>query len=109
MPTLVSNPIILEKSIVSEHPQRTQSIRIAENFNHFVLGIWDLYIEKRPVKWRIPFYPLNVGRAPFVGDLQYLWKAVYDLSSPLLFARLAVSAGLAFFPAASLWLASMVI
>ena len=44
----------------------------------------------------------------FISDLQYLWKAVYDLSSSLLFARLAVSAALALSPAVSLWYASAV-
>ena len=102
----VSNPKIPEKSEGSTGYLHTQQVRITESFNHFALGIWDLYIEKRPVKWRIPFYPFNADKAPFLGDLPYLWKAIYDLSSPLLFARVAVSAGLAFFPAASLWLVS---
>ncbi|SRR6266851_8160545 len=109
MPAPFSNPSIPEKSSTggSAQPlQRTQSVRISENFNHFVLGIWDLYIEKRPVKWRIPFYPLNADKTLFINDLPYLWKAIYDLSSPLLFARLAVSACLALSPAASLWLVS---
>ena len=106
----VSNPKILEKSEDSTGCPHTQHVRATDKFHfyHFVLGIWDLYIEKRPVKWRIPFYPLNADKALFMGDLPYLWKAIYDLSSPLLFARLAVSAGLAFFPAASLWLVSTV-
>jgi len=106
----VSNSKIPEKSEDSTGCLHTQNVRVTarENFHHFVLGIWDLYIEKRPVKWRVPFYPLNGDKVLFMGDLPYLWKAIYDLSGPLLFARLAVSAGLAFFPAASLWLVSTV-
>jgi hypothetical protein len=104
----VSNPKIPEKSKDSTGCLDTQTVGVPENFHHFVLGIWDLYIEKRPVKWHVPFLSLNADKALFMGDLPYLWKAIYDLSSPLLFARLAVSAGLAFFPAASLWLVSTV-
>ena len=103
----VSNTTIPEKSSDStEPPERPQVefTRLADDFGHFVLGIWDLYIEKRPVKWRIPFYPLNADKTLLISDLQYLWKAIYDLSSWLLYARLAVSAGLALSPAASLWL-----
>lgn len=100
-----------EKSGKISEPQqskRLQSSKIAGpgNFNHFLLGIWDLYIEKPPVKWRIPFYSLNADVGLLVSDLQYLWKAVYDLSSSLLFARLTVSAALALSPAVSLWCAS---
>ena len=106
---LLSNPTISEKSsVTAEHFQGTKSTRTTENFHHFVLGIWDLYIERRQVKWRIPFYPFNADKALIISDLQYLWRAIYDLSSPLLFTRLAVSAGLALFPAASLWLVLMV-
>jgi hypothetical protein len=104
----VSNPKVPEKSEDSPGCRQAQNVRFTENFHHFVLGIWDLYIQKRTVKWRVPFYPLNGDKATFMGDLPYLWKAIYDLSGPLLFSRLAVSAGLAFFPAASLWLVSTV-
>jgi hypothetical protein len=99
-----------EKSskFVEPQSQHNQSPKIAGSFDHFLLGIWDLYIEKPPVKWRIPFYPLNADKALFINDLQYLWKALYDLSSPLLFARLAVSAALALSPAVSLWYVSAV-
>jgi hypothetical protein len=77
----------------SQHPQRPE---ITGRFNHFLLDIWDLYIEMPPAKSRIPFYyPLNADKALLVNDLQYLWKALYDLSGPLLFVRLAVSAALA--------------
>jgi len=105
-----SDPKLLEKSSKSvEHQsQQPQSPKVTGSFDHFLLGIWDLYIEKPQVKWRIPFYPLNVDKAFFVNDLQYVWKAIYDLSSPLLFARLAVSAALALCPAVSLWCASAV-
>ncbi|KAH9983361.1 P-loop containing nucleoside triphosphate hydrolase protein [Russula compacta] len=102
MSTLGCSPTISEKSGKSAQSQlqRTQTL---ESFNHFILGIWDLYVEKPPVKWRIPFYPLNVDKTLLITDLQYLWKAICDLSSPLLFARLSVSAALALSPAASLW------
>lgn len=83
--------------------QRLQNFKIRGGFNHFLLGIWDLYIEKPPVKWPIPFYSLNADMGLFTSDLGYLWKAVYDLSSPLLFTRLTVSAVLALSPAVSLW------
>ena len=104
------NPNLSEKSarITESQSQHYQSSKITGRFNHFLLGIWDLYIEKPPVKWRIPFYSLNADMGLFISDLQYLWKAVYDLSSSLLFARLAVSAALALSPAVSLWYASAV-
>jgi len=104
------NPKLSEKSgrIAEPQSQRLQSSKIAGGFNHFLLGIWDLYIEKPPVKWRIPFYSLNADMGLFFNDLQYLWKAVYDLSSSLLFARLIVSAALALSPAVSLWCVSTV-
>ena len=105
----LSNTTIPEKSDSAESPERPERAKLTENFGHFVLGIWDLYIEKRPVKWRIPFYPLNADKTLLISDLQYLWKAIYDLSSWLLFARLAVSAGLALSPAASLWLVSILV
>jgi len=109
MSTSVSNTMIPEKSSDStESPERTQCTRLTEDFGHLVLGIWDLYIEKRPVKWHIPFYPLNADKVLFISDLQYLWKAIYDLSSWLLFAHLAISAGLALSPMAPLWLVSIV-
>jgi hypothetical protein len=73
------------------------------SFNHFLLGIWDLYVEMPSVKLRIPFYP----DPALFNELRYLWKAIYDLSSPLLFARFAVSAGVALSPAVSLWYASV--
>ncbi|KAI0297498.1 P-loop containing nucleoside triphosphate hydrolase protein [Multifurca ochricompacta] len=81
----------------------SQSFRVTESFNHYTLGIWDLYIEKPPIKWQIPIFPLITDSAQFITDLRYLWRAIRDLSSPLLFARLAVSAALALSPAASLW------
>jgi hypothetical protein len=104
------NPKLSEKRgrITEPQSQRLQSSKITGSFNHFLLGIWDLYIEKPPVKWRIPFYSMNADMGLFISDLQYLWKAVYDLSSSLLFARLAVSAALALSPAVSLWCASAV-
>ena len=106
----VSNTAIPEKSSdPAESPEQpTRCVRLTEDFGHFVLGIWDLYIEKRPVKWRVPFYSLNADKSLFISDLQYLWIAIYELCSWLLFARLAVSAGLALAPAASLWLVSIV-
>jgi len=109
MSTPVSNTTIPEKGGDSAEPlERPQGIKLTEHFGHVVLGIWDLYIEKRPVKWRIPFYSPNADKTLIISDLQYLWRAIYDLSSWLLFARLAVSAGLALLPAASLWLVSIV-
>ena len=101
------NPKFTEKSgkFTESQSHRLQSPKITGSFNHFILGIWDLYIEKPPVEWRIPFYSLNVDMGLFIGDLQYLWRAVYDLSSPLLFARFTVSACLALSPAVSLWCA----
>ncbi len=105
------NPKLPEKSskFVEPQSQSPQSPKIAGSFfNHFLLGIWDLYIEKPPVKWGIPFYSLNGDTGVFFSDLQYLWKAIYDLSSSLLFARLTVSATLALSPAVSLWCASAV-
>ena len=100
-----SNLMLPEKSnkYVKPHPQ---SPKTTANFDHFLLGIWDLYIEKPMDKWRVPFYPLNVDNVLFISDLHYLWKAIYDLSSPLLFTRFAVSAALALLPAVSLWYAS---
>lgn len=104
------NPKLSEKGgrITEPQSQRLQSFKITGSFNHFLLGIWDLYIEKPPVKWRMPFHSLNADMCLFINDLQYLWKAVYDLSSSLLFARLTVSAALALSPAVSLWCASAV-
>ncbi|KAI0286209.1 P-loop containing nucleoside triphosphate hydrolase protein [Russula brevipes] len=90
-----------EKSSNSKERQLQFSPSLG-SFNHFVLGIWDLYIEKPSIQWRIPFGPLNVDKTLFIRDLQYLWQAIHDLCSPLLFARLAVSAALALSPAASL-------
>ena|SRR6266404_5149073 len=85
-------------------PRRGDTFEIARSsFDHQVLGIWDLYIEKPSVKWHIPLWPFAADKAQFVGDLRYLWRAVHDLSSPLLLARLAVSAALALSPAVSLW------
>lgn len=103
-------PNLSEKGgrITKPQSQRLQSSEIIGGFNYFLLGIWDLYIEKPSVKWRFPFYSLNVDMGLFVSDLQYLWKAVCDLSSSLLFARLTVSAVLALSPAVSLWCASAV-
>jgi hypothetical protein len=100
------NPKLSEKGgrVTEPQSQRLQSFKVTEGFNHFLLGIWDLYIET-PVKWRIPFHSLSADMGLFISDLQYLWKAVYDLSSSLLFARLSVSAALALSPAVSLWYA----
>ncbi len=104
------NPKLSEKSSKSVGPetQHPESRKINGGFNHLLLGIWDLYIEKLPVKWGIPLYSLNPDMGLFIRDLQYLWKAIYDLNSPLLFARLTVSAVLALSPAVSLWCASPV-
>lgn len=104
------NPKLSEKGgrITESQSQRLQNFKITGSFNHFLLGIWDLYIEKPPIKWRIPFNSLNADMGLFISDLQYLWKAIYDLSSSLLFARLSVSAALALSPAVSLWYASAV-
>jgi hypothetical protein len=104
------NPKLSEKGATTteSQSQRLQSFKITGGFNHFLLGIWDLYIEKPPIKWRIPFNSLNTDMGLFISDLRYLWKAVYDLSSSLLFARLSVSAALALSPAVSLWYASAV-
>lgn len=99
-----SNLKLSEKSNKNVKPH-SQSPKITPRFDYFLLGIWDLYIEKPMDKWRIPFYPLNADSALFVSDLHYLWKAIYDLSSPLLFTRFAVSAALALLPAVSLWYA----
>jgi len=81
----VSNTTIPKKSSDStESPERTQCTRLTEDFGHFVLGRWDLYIEKRPVKcqWRIPFYPLqvNADKTLFISDLQHSWKVIHELS-----------------------------
>jgi len=73
-----------------------------------VMGFSFIFGGEGIAKWRIPFYSLNADMGLFVGDLQYLWRAVHDLSSSLLFARLAVSASLALSPAVSLWCASTV-
>jgi hypothetical protein len=102
---VVSNSSQSEKSCntTATPPQYTGRSRLAESFNHYTLGIWDLYIEKSLIRWRVPLYPFIPDKAQFVSDLGYLWRAICDLKSPLLFARLAVSAGLALFPAASLW------
>ena len=104
------NPKFSEKSgrITEPQSQRPQSSNITQSFNHFLLGIWDLYIERPPVKWHVPLYSPNADMGLFISDLQYLWKAVYDLSSSLLFARLTVSAALALSPAVSLWCASAI-
>ena len=88
-------------------PQRTETFRtgINENFDHQKLGIWDLYIEKPSIKshWNIHLGPFVADKAQIIGDLRYLWRAVHDLSGPLLLARMAISAALAISPAASLW------
>jgi hypothetical protein len=73
------------------------------NFDHKTLGIWELYIEKHSPKSHLPFCPFVADKAQFSRDLQYLWRAVHDLSGPLLLARMAASAALALSPAASLW------
>ena len=101
------NPKLSEKGgrITGPKSQRFQSSKITASFDYFLLGIWDLYIEKSPVKWRIPIFSLNADMDLFISNLKYLWKAIYDLSSPLLFARLTVSAALALSPAVSLWCA----
>lgn len=90
---------------LGDPPQRTESsgVGFIEPFDHQTLGIWDLYIEKPSIKWRIPLCPFVADRAQFIGDLRYLWRVVHDLSGPLLLARMAVSAALAISPAASLW------
>ncbi|KAH9064974.1 HlyB/MsbA family ABC transporter [Lactarius vividus] len=84
-------------------PQRTESFGTTKTFDHQTLGIWDLYIEKPSLKWNIPLCPFLADKSQFIDDLQYLWRAIHDLSGPLLLARLAVSAALALSPAASLW------
>src|ERR1700677_4977938 len=73
------------------------------NFDHKILGIWDLYIEKPSPKWPPSFFPFIADKAQFIRDLRYLWWAVRDLSGPLLLARMAASAALALSPAVSLW------
>ncbi len=85
--------------------QRTESFGTTKTFERQILGIWELYIEKPSInlKWYIPLCPFVADKAQFVDDLRYLWRAVHDLSGPLLLARLAVSAALALSPAASLW------
>jgi hypothetical protein len=106
MHDIVSNTESEKSEKISKGPpQHSRRFKIADSgsFIHHTLGIWDLYIEKSPIRWRIPLYPLIPDRAQFISDLGYLWRAIWDLSSPLLFARLAVSAGLALSPAASLW------
>ncbi|KAH9043588.1 HlyB/MsbA family ABC transporter [Lactarius hengduanensis] len=84
-------------------PRRTESFGTTKAFDHQTLGIWDLYIEKPSIKWHIPLCPFLADKTQFIDDLQYLWRAIHDLSGPLLLARLAVSAALALSPAASLW------
>ena len=84
-------------------PQRTESFGINKTFDHQTLGIWDLYIEKPSIRWHIPWSPFIREKAQLIGDLQYLWRAVRDLSGTLLLARMAVSAALALSPAVSLW------
>jgi len=99
----VFTPIDSKKTSSSAERQLQRTQSLGDHFNHFVLGIWDLYIEKPPIKQRVPFYPINADKVLLISDLQYLWRAIFDLRSPLLFARLAVSAALALSPAASLW------
>jgi hypothetical protein len=84
-------------------PQRTESLGINKTFEHHTLGIWDLYIEKPSIKWQISLCSFFADKAQLIGDLRYLWRAVHDLSSELLLARMAVSAALALSPAVSLW------
>jgi hypothetical protein len=83
-------------------PQHSRRFRakIADSgsFIHHTLGIWDLYIEKSPIRWRTPLFPLIPDKAQFISDLGYLWRAMWDLRNPLLFARLIVSAVLFFLP-----------
>jgi hypothetical protein len=102
---VISNSPQSEKSnnSATSPPQHTEHSKLAENFNHYTLGIWHLYVEKPLIRWRVPLYPFIPDKAQFISDLGYLWRAICDLNSPLLFARLAVSAGLALSPAASLW------
>ncbi|KAI9436996.1 HlyB/MsbA family ABC transporter [Lactarius indigo] len=92
------------RSLASDDlPQRTKSFEITKKFDHQTLGIWELYIEKPPIKWHIPLCSFLPDKTQFLDDLQYLWRAVHDLSGSLLLARLVVSAALALAPAASLW------
>jgi hypothetical protein len=94
-------------SLATEDPsllKRTESFGINKTFDHQKLGIWDLYVEKpSTVKWHIPLCPFIADKAVLIGDLRYLWRAVHDLSGPLLLARMIVSAALALSPAVSLW------
>ena len=84
-------------------PQRTENSRINKTFDHQTLGIWDLYIEKPSIKWHDPWGTFIADKVQLFCDLQYLWRAVHDLSGTLLLARMAVSAALALSPAVSLW------
>jgi hypothetical protein len=96
-------------SAQSEKSSKSVASSLQHNFDHHTLGIWDLYIEKSPIRWHIPLCPLLQDKAQFISDLGCLWRAICDLSSPLLFARLAVSAGLALSPAVSLWYVATVL
>ena len=84
-------------------PPRAESFKINKTFDHQTLGIWDLYIEKPSIKWHNPWGSFIADKAHLISDLQYLWRAVHDLSGTLLLARMAVSAALALSPAVSLW------
>ena len=49
------NPRLSEKCgiVLNLHSNAFNDPRFTGSFNHFLLGIWDLYIEKPVVKWRI--------------------------------------------------------
>jgi hypothetical protein len=96
-------------SVQSEKSGNSIARSLQDSFDHHTLGIWDLYIEKSPIRWHIPIRPFIQDKAQFISDLGCLWRAICDLSSPLLFARLAVSAGLAVSPAVSLWYVAKVL
>src|SRR6266702_740928 len=100
-----NSPSVKCSSWLWDLPQRTKSLGTTKNFERQIHGIWELYIEKPSInlRWYIPLCPFVADKAQFVDDLRYLWRAVHDLSGPLLLARLAVSAALALSPAASLW------
>ena len=106
---VIPNSASPSSSEKSSHSPTTGDQNLPENFGikktfeHHTLGIWDLYIEKPSIKWQIPFCPFIADKAQLIGDLRYLWRAVHDLSSKLLLARVAVSAALALSPAVSLW------
>ncbi|KAI0257854.1 P-loop containing nucleoside triphosphate hydrolase protein [Gloeopeniophorella convolvens] len=87
----------------SDRSKRPDDLDLPTGFRHHAFGIWDLYVEVPLIKWRLPLLPNTADRTQLLNNLQYLVMAVRDLSSPVLFSRLAVSSALSLSPAISLW------